>query len=148
MAWYKHPHSVHGSTPVSKQIGQFSMITNEPKALQSKLQGKHAEPQEHVGNFVQSVIARVTHNFLLGVSFTTVCGALEGSSTVLPKHFFVRASRPGFCKAIAVNKPETLTFCPVSNCSCNTFRTFSRTAFVSLSVQLACWATRAMKFAI
>ena len=147
MAWYKHPHSVHGSTPVSKQIGQFSMITDEPKALRCKVQRQTAE-QEHVGNFVHSLPALVTHSFLLGVSFTTVCGALEGSSSVLPKHFFVRAPRPGFCKATAVNKPETLTFCPVSNCSCNTLRTLSRTAFVSLSVQLACWATRAMKFAI
>ena len=104
--------------------------------------------QGHVCNFVQSLSTLATHNFLLGISFTIVCGALEGSSIVLPKHFFVRASFPGFCNATAVNKPETRTFCPVSNCSCNTFRIVSRMAFVSLSVQFACSATHAMKFAM
>ena len=96
--------------------------------------------QGRVCSFVQSLSTLATHNFLLGISFTTVCGALEGSSSVLPKHFFVRAPRPGFCNATAVNKPETRTFCPVSNCSCNTFRIVSRMAFVSLSAHFDCSA--------
>ena len=140
---------MHGSTPTSRHTGQLSMIAERLQMSQKTYKASlHADwvLQGHVCNFVQSPSTLATYNFLLGISFTIVCGALEGSSSVLPKTFLVCGFLPGLCRATAVSSPVTRTFYPVSNCSCNTFRILSRMAFVSLLVQFACSATHAMKF--
>ena len=82
--------------------------------LQSSLQRKLQSTLQNTlqSNFVQSLPALVTFSLLLGISFITVCGALEGTSTFLPKKFLVRQSFLAFCKAAAVNNQESeFMFC-------------------------------------